>query len=66
MNKKKIYTVKTKFVFDGEFQVAAESKAQAKEYVENHCGLCLGGNIHTTTPDVLDWDFSVHPKKIVK
>lgn len=64
---KKTYTVKAKFVFEGEFQVAAENKAQAKEFVEKHCGLCLGGNIHTTLPDEdIDWDFPVHPKKVIR
>jgi len=42
----KKYSIKTKFVFEGEFIVSAENKAQAKEYVSKHCGLCLGGG-HT-------------------
>lgn len=50
-SKKKQYTVKTKFVFEGEFYITAESKEQAKEYVMKHCGLVLGGDIHTTLPD---------------
>lgn len=63
---KKVYTVKTKFVFAGEFRIKAESKEQAKEYVAKHCGLCLGGDIHSTLPsDDVDWEFSVHPEKII-
>lgn len=65
--KRKKYTIKTKFVFNGEFCITAESKEQAKEYVMKHCGLVLGGNIHTSLPDeICDWDFEVHPDTIVK
>jgi len=42
--------------------------SQAREYVEKHCGLLLGGDIHTTLPDkiITDWIFNVHPKKIIR
>lgn len=64
---KKDYHVKTKFVFEGTFTVKAHDKVQAREYVEKHCGLVLGGDIHTTLPDeIIDWNFSVHPQKIVR
>lgn len=64
---KKEYVIKTKFVFEGEFYIKAESKEQAKEMVKKHCGLVLGGNIHTTLPnEVCDWDFNTHPNTIVK
>lgn len=67
MKKEKNYTIKTKFVFEGEFYITAESKEQAKEYVMKHCGLVLGGDIHTTLPnDICDWYFNIHPEKIVK
>jgi hypothetical protein len=58
----KQYAVKTRFIFSGTFFVKANSKEQAKEYVEKHCGLVIGGNIHSTLPyDEIDWDFPVHP-----
>jgi len=62
------FSVKTKFIFEGRFFVYAESKQQAKEYVEKQCGLVLNGNIHSTLSDnIADWDFPMHPKKqIVK
>jgi len=67
MEKKKEYTVKTKFVFEGEFYVKAASLEQAREYVGKHCGFVIGGNIHSTLPkDDVDWNFNVHPKKIVR
>lgn len=61
------YAVKTKFVFEGTFTVKAHDKEQAREYVEKHCGLVLGGDIHTTLPDeIIDWNFNVHPQKIIR
>jgi hypothetical protein len=63
----KTYTVKTKFVFEGEFHVKAKSKAEAREFVQKQCGLVIGGDIHSTLPeDVVDWNFDVHPQKITR
>lgn len=59
---KKTYKVKTRFIFEGEFEVKANNKEQAKEYILKHCGLVIGGDIHTTLPDAT-WDFNVHPTK---
>jgi hypothetical protein len=62
----KTYRVKTRFNFTGTFFVNAANKKQAKECVENHCGLVLGGDIHSTMPDdTVDWEFPVHPEKAV-
>jgi len=59
------YEVQTKFVFSGTFTVEAESAEQAKEFVRQHCGLVIGGDIHTTLPcEDCDWNFDVHPIKI--
>jgi hypothetical protein len=63
----KTFQVKTKFVFEGIFEVKAQSKEQAREYIEKHCGLVIGGDIHSTLPDEdIDWEFSVHPEKEIK
>jgi hypothetical protein len=67
MASEKRYTVKTRFVFEGYFFINTMSKAQAKEYIEKHCGLVIGGDIHSTLPDdVVDWDFPVHPEKLTR
>lgn len=62
------FKVKTKFIFNGDFIVVAENKEQAREFVEKHCGLVIGGDIHSTLPDdEVDWVFNVHPtKEIIK
>lgn len=59
------YTVKTKFVFEGEFRVYATSKEEAKRIVNESCGTVLG-QIQTTVPNVLDYIFPIHPQKIVR
>lgn len=63
----KNYEVKTRFVFEGIFNVKAENRQQAEEYILKHCGLVIGGDIHSTLPDdAIDWDFRVHPDKQIK
>lgn len=62
----KEYTVKTKFVFEGEFYVKAKSK-KAKELVQKHCGMVIGSDIHTSLPsEDVDWNFKNHPIKITR
>ena len=56
------YAIKTRFTFTGTFFIAAQNKAEAREYVEKQCGLVLGRGIHSTLPDdAADWEFPVHP-----
>ncbi len=66
MARKKVYTVPTQFVFTGVFKIKASSKEEAESFVQNHCGLCIGGDVHSTLPDdEVDWEFDVHPDKII-
>jgi hypothetical protein len=63
---KRRYAVKTRFTFTGFFIITAENRNQAAEYVAKHCGLVIGGDIHSSLPaDEVDWDFPVHPDKAV-
>ena len=62
--KKKVYRVRTQYIFDGEFDVVAESKEDAQKKVLQNCGLVMGGNIHRTLPDdEINWAFDRHPNK---
>jgi len=55
------YAVKTRFSFSGTFFVVAQSKEEAKEFVEKHCGMVISEGIHSTLPaEDVDWDFPVH------
>ena len=62
--KKKIYRVRTQYIFDGVFNVVAESKEDARQKVLQDCRLVMGGNIHSTLPDdEINWAFDRHPNK---
>ena len=61
--KKKIYRVRTQYIFDGVFDVVAKNKEDARQKVLQKCGLVMGGSIHSTLPDdEINWAFDKHPK----
>ena len=49
--KKKVYRARTQFVFEGVFDVVAESREDARQKVLQGYGLVMVGNIHSTLPD---------------
>ncbi len=62
--KKKFYRVRTQYIFEGVFDVVAESKEDARQKVLQDCGLVMGGSIHSTLPDdEVNWAFDKHPNK---
>ena len=62
--KKKVYRVRMQYIFDGVFDVVAESKEDARQKVLQKCGLVMGGSIHSTLPDdEINWAFDRHPNK---
>ena len=61
--KKKVYRVRTQYVFEGVFEVVAESREGARQKVIQDCGLVMGKNVHSTLPDEeINWVFSTHPE----
>ena len=61
--KKKVYRVRTQYIFEGVFDVVAESKEEARQKVLQNCGLVMGGSIHSTLPDdEINWAFDRHPE----
>ena len=63
--KKRIYRVRTQYIFEGVFEVVAESREDARQKVIQDCGMVMGGNIHSTLPDEkINWAFSTHPEVI--
>lgn len=64
----KKYRVYTEYTFAGYYDIIAESKDEARRMVTEHCGLVMGGNIHTTLDDeeVINWDFDTHPETHIK
>ena len=49
--KKKVYRVWTQYIFEGVFDVVAESKEDAQQMVIQDCGMVMGGNVHSTLSD---------------
>ena len=61
--KKKVYRVRTQYIFKGVFEVVAESREEARQKVIQDCGMVMGGNIHSTLPDEeINWAFSTYPE----
>ena len=62
--KKKVYRVRTRYIFEGVFDVVADSKEEARLKVLQNCGLVMGGSIHSTLLDnEINWAFDRHPNK---
>ena len=62
--KKKVYRVRTQYIFEGVFEVVAENKEDARQKVLQNCGLVMGGSIHSTlSDDEINWTFDRHPNK---
>ena len=72
MKKKRIYRVRTQYIFEGVFEVLADSKENARQKVLQDCRLVMGGSIHSTLLDEEinfssnalnnSWAFSTHPE----
>ena len=61
--KKRVYRVRTQYIFEGVFEVVAESREEARKKVIQACGMVMGGNVHSTLPDEeINWAFSMHPE----
>ena len=61
--KKNVYRVRTRYTFEGVFELIAESKEDARQKILQNCGLVMGGSIHSTLPDEeINWAFSTHPE----
>ena len=61
--KKRVYRVRTQYIFEGVFEVVSESRESARQKVIQDCGLVMGGNLHSILPDEeINWAFSTHPE----
>ena len=60
--KKRVFRVRTQYIFEGVFEVVAESREDARQKVIQDCGMVMGGSIHCTLPDdEINWAFSAQP-----
>ena len=62
--KKKVYRIRMQYIFEGVFELIAESKVDAQQKVLQNCGLVMGGSVHSTLPDdEINWAFDRHSNK---
>ena len=62
--KKRIHRIRKQYIFEGVFEVLAESREKAQQKVLQDCGLVMGRNIYSTLPDEeVNWAFDIHPEK---
>ena len=60
--KKRVYKIRTQYIFEGVFEVVTESREDARQKVIQDCGMVMGGSIHSTLPDEeINGAFSTHP-----
>ncbi len=62
----KTYKIKCRFYIDGIIEAKGKDRLDAANNIRENVGLCLGGNIHTSTNDVVDWTFPIHFEKKLK
>jgi len=61
---RKIYRVRTQYVFEGVFEVTVTDREEAKRKILEDCGMVMGRGIHSTLPDEqINWAFDTHPEE---
>ena len=60
---RKIYRVRTQYVFEGVFEVTVTDREEAERKILEDCGMVMGRGIHSKLPDEqINWAFSTHPE----
>ena len=58
---RKVYRVRTQYVFEGVFEVSATDREEAERKILEDCGMVMGRGIHSTLPDEqINWAFDIH------
>jgi len=60
------FKAKVRFYIEGIIEVNAENRDEVRKHIEDNLGLCIGGHIHTSTNDIVDWEFPIHFEKVIK
>ena len=48
---RKVYRVRTQYVFEGVFEVVATNREKAERKILEDCGMVMDRGIHSTLPD---------------
>ena len=61
---RKVYRVRTQYVFEGVFEVVATDREEAERKILEDCGMVMGRGVHSTLPDEqTNWAFDTHPEE---
>ena len=61
---RKVYRVRTQYVFEGVLEVAATNREEAERKILEDCEMVMGRGIHSTLPDEqINWAFDTHPEE---
>ena len=61
---RKVYRVRTQYVFEGVFEVAATDREEAERKILEDCGMVMGRGVHSILPDEqITWAFDTHPEE---
>ena len=65
---RKVYRVRTQYVFEGVFEVSATDREEAERKILENCGMVMGRGVHSTLPDEqINWAFDTHlEERIIK
>ena len=59
-----VYRVRTQYIFEGVFEIAATNREEAERKILEDCGMVMGRGVHSTLPDEqINWAFDRHPNK---
>ena len=59
-----VYRVRTQYIFESVFEVAATNREQAERKILEDCGMIMGRGVHSTLPDgQINWAFDTHPEE---
>ena len=61
---RKVYRVRTQYVFEGVFEVVATNREEAERKILEDCGMVMGRGVHTILSDEqINWAFETHPEE---
>lgn len=61
---RKVYRVRTQYVFEGVFEVVATNREEAERKILEDCGMVMGRGAHSTLLDEqINWAFDTHSEE---
>ena len=61
---RKVYRVRTQYIFEGVFEVAATNREEAERKSLEECGMGVGRGGHSSLPDgEINWAGDTHPEE---